>query len=76
MSEIPRPDKSGLGTGSAIPLVSLRGASIHRGDEAISVEGIETATPRQIGTCNDPEGHYPMSQTDKGGDKPRPYHGA
>jgi hypothetical protein len=39
-----------FGASSAIPLMSLRGAE---GDEAISVEGYEIATPRQVGAPND-----------------------
>jgi len=34
-------------------LPSLRGAPVHRGDEAILVEGHEIATPRQVGAHND-----------------------
>ena len=47
------------------PFLSLRGAQIHRGDEAISVDltGNEIATPRQVGARNDTKGYYPMSQT-------------
>ena len=49
---------------SDTPFLSLRGAQIHRGDEAISVDlaGNEIATPRQVGARNDTEGYYPMLQ--------------
>jgi hypothetical protein len=49
---------------SDTPFLSLRGAQIHQGDEAISVDvaGNEIATPRQVGARNDTESYYPMLQ--------------